>query len=92
MSEDVTNWLEELGLGRYATLFAESDVDWDLLPELDHETLIHIGVSSPGHRLRIIKSAKSILKTPSEGSPFEEPSTTADPPPAHGEPIAVSSL
>jgi class 3 adenylate cyclase/tetratricopeptide (TPR) repeat protein len=59
MSEDVTKWLGELGLGQYAIAFAESDIDWDLLPELDHETLMHIGVSSPGHRLRILKAAQS---------------------------------
>ena len=58
MCADVTKWLKELGLGQYA-VFVERDIDWDLLPNY-HETLIYIGVSSPGHRLRIIKAAKSI--------------------------------
>ncbi len=53
MPESITQWLERFGLGQYATNFVESDIDWDVLPELDEETLEEIGVSSTGDRLRI---------------------------------------
>ncbi len=68
MADSVTNWLEQLGLGQYATAFAKNDVDWELLPELDQETLIHIGVTSAGHRLRIIKAARSTQASASKKS------------------------
>ena len=60
MSGDVRRWLEQLGLGQYAAALADNDIDWELLPELDHQTLIHVGISSAGHRLRMIKAAKAI--------------------------------
>jgi class 3 adenylate cyclase/ABC-type transport system involved in cytochrome c biogenesis ATPase subunit len=60
MSNDVTSWLGQLGLGAYAALFAENDIDWQLLPELDQETLKDIGITSAGHRLRILKAAGSL--------------------------------
>jgi class 3 adenylate cyclase/predicted ATPase len=60
VSDNVTRWLEQLGLGQYTELFAENDIDWELLPELDHETLKDIGITSAGHRLRIIKAAGTL--------------------------------
>ena len=79
MSDNVTRWLEQLDLGKYADHFAKNDIDWELLPELDHESLKDIGVASTGHRLRIIKAAKTLspetgdLRTTQEKEP--EPTT-----------------
>ena len=33
MSKQVTPWLEQLGLGQYAAVFEENDLDWELLPK-----------------------------------------------------------
>ena len=52
-------WLESLGLGQYANAFEGNDVDAEVLAELDHELLQQIGVSSVGHRVKIIKAAAS---------------------------------
>ena len=60
MSEKVFEWLENLGLGQYATAFEENAIDWELLPELDQETLKDIGVGVAGHRLRILKAATAL--------------------------------
>ena len=57
MSKSIKKWLVKLDLGQYADLFAENDIDLELLPELDHESLKDIGITSTGHRLRIIKAA-----------------------------------
>ncbi len=77
MVETVTHWLEQLGLGQYATAFAENDIDLDVLQELDHETLKDIGVNSAGHRLRIIKAARAIRVSASgtnlSAAPSREP-------------------
>lgn len=52
---DVRAWLEDLGFGRYVYVFAEHDIDWSLLPDLDHQLLKGIGVTSVGHRMRILE-------------------------------------
>ena len=36
---DVRNWLDSIGLGQYAEKFAAGAIDWEVLPELDHEVL-----------------------------------------------------
>lgn len=66
MSEDVTRWLEGLGLGRYAPLFAANDIDAALLPRLTAQDLQAIGVDSLGHRLRILDAVGA---RPEPGSP-----------------------
>ena len=60
MSEKVSDWLEDLGLGQYSTAFEENAIDWELLPELDQETLKDIGIGVAGHRLRILKAATAL--------------------------------
>ncbi|MBT8433602.1 MAG: AAA family ATPase, partial [Gammaproteobacteria bacterium] len=60
MSVKVSEWLENLGLGQYKTAFEENAIDWELLPELDQETLKDIGVGIAGHRLRILKATSAL--------------------------------
>ena len=57
MSE-IRRWLEGLGLGQYAAAFDAGVIGIELLPELDHDVLKDLGVSVPGHRLKIIKAAR----------------------------------
>ena len=56
MSDKVSEWLKGLGLGQYSTMFQENAIDWELLPDLDLQTLKDIGVDAAGHRLRILKA------------------------------------
>ena len=49
-------WLESLGLDRYADVFAENDVDREVLPDLSEEDLAKLGVSL-GHRKKLLKAA-----------------------------------
>ena len=60
MLKKVEDWLEQLGLGQYAAVFTENDIDWDLLGEIDQETLKDIGITSAGHRLQILKGIKNL--------------------------------
>ena len=39
MPEDVSRWLEQLGLGQYAPNFADNDIDFQLLAELSEADL-----------------------------------------------------
>ena len=52
---DVGRWLDGLGLGQYAAAFAENDVDWDVLAELDEPDLEKLGLSL-GHRKKLLKA------------------------------------
>ena len=55
MADDITQWLEELGLGRYAQAFAENDIDLRALSHLSDDDLNELGLSL-GHR-RILQGA-----------------------------------
>lgn len=35
----IRQWLESLELGDYASAFEAGDIDWALLPDLDHDLL-----------------------------------------------------
>jgi class 3 adenylate cyclase/tetratricopeptide (TPR) repeat protein len=52
MSE-IRNWLEAIGLGQYADAFETSDIDMDLIRQIDDQALRELGMTSTGHRLRI---------------------------------------
>ena len=47
--QQVTDWLEKLGLGQYAQRFAENDIGFSVLPDLTDQDLKDIGLSL-GHR------------------------------------------
>jgi class 3 adenylate cyclase len=59
----VRDWLEAIGLGRYADAFEANDIDTDLLAEIDDQLLKEIGVSSAGHRLRLRKAIAKLAPT-----------------------------
>ena len=50
--EQIAVWLEKLGLGQYAKLFAENDIDVSVLPHLTDQDLKDLGISL-GHRRKI---------------------------------------
>lgn len=53
---DVSEWLQELGLSQYASAFAENDVDFNILHKLTDFDLKELGVSSLGHRKRLLEA------------------------------------
>jgi hypothetical protein len=57
---DVASWLRDLGLERYEATFRENDLDAELLPNLTADDLKDLGITSLGHRLRLLEAiAKS---------------------------------
>ncbi len=52
---DVAQWLERLGLGRYAAVFAEQQIDLEVLPELTEHDLEKLGVPL-GPRKKLLKA------------------------------------
>ncbi|HSI00551.1 MAG TPA: adenylate/guanylate cyclase domain-containing protein, partial [Reyranella sp.] len=53
---DIRDWLEQLGLGRYADAFAANDIDAAMLRGLTADELRELGVASLGHRKRILEA------------------------------------
>jgi hypothetical protein len=60
MSGKVADWLENLGLGQFAAAFEENAIDWELLPDVDQNTLKDIGIKEAGFRLRIMKGIATL--------------------------------
>ena len=52
MSDELRDWLDQIGLAQHAEIFAANDIDLDVLPELSDEDLKELGLS-PGHRRRL---------------------------------------
>jgi class 3 adenylate cyclase len=77
---DVAAWLRGLGLGRYAEAFRANDIDADVLPELTAEDLVGLGVTSIGHRRKLL-AAIAVLRgggsAPATGLPTNGRSTPA---------------
>jgi SAM (Sterile alpha motif) domain-containing protein len=68
--QQVADWLEKLGLGQYAHRFAENDIDFAVLAKLNDADLKELGVTSLGHRKRLLeaiaeKAAAAPSPTPS---------------------------
>src|SRR5215470_5249576 len=55
-SRQVADWLQSHGLERYATLFDEHRIDFDVLTELTDQDLEKLGIPL-GDRKRILKAA-----------------------------------
>jgi class 3 adenylate cyclase/predicted ATPase/energy-coupling factor transporter ATP-binding protein EcfA2 len=61
---DVVAWLRGLGLERYAPAFRENDIDGEVLRELTPDDLISIGVTSVGHRRKLLAAIASLGTAP----------------------------
>ena len=53
--QEISDWLEKLGLGQYAQCFADNDISFSVLPDLTDQHLKEIGVSL-GHRLQLLRA------------------------------------
>src|SRR3954468_18055413 len=74
---DVAAWLRGLGLEQYASAFRDNDVDGEVLPELTSDDLISIGVTSVGHRRKLLAAIASLGAGPpaamAMGAPRDAP-------------------
>jgi class 3 adenylate cyclase/predicted ATPase len=61
---DVAAWLIGLGLEQYAPAFRENDIDGEVLPELTADDLISIGVTSVGHRRKLLAAIAALGEPP----------------------------
>jgi class 3 adenylate cyclase len=67
---DVANWLRALGLEQYEATFRENDVDAELLPNLVADDLKELGITSLGHRRRLLEAIAALRN---KGAPADQP-------------------
>jgi class 3 adenylate cyclase len=77
---DVVVWLRSLGLVKYEAVFRENDIDETVLPGLTHETLKELGVTSVGHRLKLLEAIAALRSDASAKAPSVDPATTSSAP------------
>jgi class 3 adenylate cyclase/predicted ATPase len=57
---DLAEWLGRHGLGQYAKRFAENNIDYSVLPDLTENDLEKLGVSSLGHRKKLLRAIEAL--------------------------------
>jgi class 3 adenylate cyclase/tetratricopeptide (TPR) repeat protein len=55
MTDDIRSWLKELGLGKYAKVFAENEIDFNALQHLDESDFEKLGLPM-GPRKRLMQA------------------------------------
>jgi predicted ATPase/class 3 adenylate cyclase len=73
---DIGTWLRSLQLSQYEQAFRDNDIGADILPELTAEDLIGLGVTSIGHRRKLLRAIAAL-----RGNGLAR-GTTAEPQPA----------
>src|ERR1700675_2459824 len=76
---DVAAWLQDLGLERYVPAFRDNDIDAEVLRKLTAEDLISIGVTSVGHRRKLLDAIAglgmavpaAVMTAPAPGAPAQ---------------------
>ena len=61
--QQISDWLQKLGLGQYAQEFSENDIDFDVLPDLTDQDLRELGITSLGHRRRLLRAIADLGDT-----------------------------
>jgi hypothetical protein len=69
---DIAAWLNRLGLQQYEQAFRDNDIDVEVLPALTADDLISIGVTSVGHRRKLL-AAVAALGTDFPAAPRDAP-------------------
>ena len=64
MSIDIADWLRGLGLEQYAQLFRDNDIDGEILGGMNAEDLKELGISSFGHRRRLLNAITALGERP----------------------------
>jgi class 3 adenylate cyclase len=59
VNDQITTWLDGIGLAQYATVFAENAIDFEILPDVTEADLEKLGVAL-GHRKRILKAIAAL--------------------------------
>src|SRR5215213_5543964 len=78
---NVAAWLHGLGLGQYEQAFRENDIDPQVLAHLTADDLLGVGVTSVGHRRKLLAAIAALRDAMAPTSP-----------PAPGAPASISPV
>src|SRR5262249_5118024 len=76
--QQTADWLQKLGLGQYAQSFAENDIDFAVIADLTDQDLEKIGVSSLGHRRKLLRAIAELKGAPEPSSGVAAPVAPRD--------------
>jgi len=77
LSDAIRNWLDGLGLAQYAGSFVDNDLDLDLVADLSDSDLKDLGVTSMGHRKKLLRAIEELSGGPEPVSVTPPPAATA---------------
>src|ERR1700749_664684 len=77
--DDLAEWLDRQGLSQYAQTFAENNIEYSVLPDLTEDDLKKLGVSSLGHRKKLLRAIQALTRQPA-GTPAAASNVAAAPP------------
>jgi class 3 adenylate cyclase len=69
---DIVVWLRSLGLGKYEAIFRENDIDETVLLTLTAEDLKELGVTSFGHRRKLLDAIAALRADTSAQGPSSD--------------------
>src|SRR5271166_3778255 len=74
---DVLVWLRSLDLGKYEAVFRENDIDETVLLTLTAADLKEMGVTSFGHRRKLLDAIAALRTDASSKTPSVDAATTS---------------
>ncbi len=84
MAEDISQWLNRLGLGQYVQAFADNGIDIEALRHLRDEDFERLGVLL-GHMRRLQAAIETLSADEPPTRPVPPPSEEPEPRPAEAE-------
>jgi class 3 adenylate cyclase/predicted ATPase len=85
---DIAAWLHRLGLEQYEQAFRDNDIDAEVLPDLTADDLISIGVTSVGHRRKLLAAIAALRE---KAAPAGEKTIPITPPAQKDDPSGLAS-
>ena len=79
--QQISDWLDQLGMAEYAQCFAENRIDFSVLPDLTDQDLEKMGVIL-GDRRKILRAIAALNGTPPAAAPAASPAAYAPVKPA----------
>src|SRR6516164_8642620 len=67
--QQIADWLKQLGMSDYAQWFAENHIDFSILSDLTDQDLKELGVSSLGHRRKLLRAIADLEAIENSAAP-----------------------
>ena len=64
---DIAAWLQSLGLQQYEPAFRDNDIEAETLPQLTADDLVALGVTSIGHRRKLLAAIAALRASSDSG-------------------------